>query len=70
MVRLLVVLCTLHTHVCQRVDPMYAAMPVLVCNMRQMQLAEAWAVQNPEIVAGRRIARTMCVAPEKIGGSA
>lgn len=70
MVRLLIVLCALQGHVCRRIDPMFAAMPVLVCDMRQMQLAAEWAEQNPEIVAGRRIARTMCVRPDQIGGAA
>lgn len=50
MVRLLILVCSLHVHAdgaCHRIDPMYAAMPPLVCTMRQMALAEQWAEQNP-----------------------
>ncbi|MDA8051764.1 MAG: hypothetical protein M0002_17480 [Rhodospirillales bacterium] len=66
MVRLLFVLCALHGTTCHRVDPLYQAMSALTCNMRQITFYEQWAVENPELVAGQRLKRTLCVPAQAI----
>lgn len=63
MAKLVILLCSLHSGACHLHDPLLAAMPALTCNIRQMQIAQVWAQENPEIVAGYRIARTVCVPP-------
>lgn len=61
MVRLLILLCTLHGHSCAWHDPMLLPVTPIACTMDAMQQAELWAAKNPELIGDRRIAGTRCV---------
>jgi len=61
MVRLLFVLCAIHGTACHQVDPLYQSMSILTCDMQQLALYEQWAIENPELVAGQRLKRAMCL---------
>ncbi len=66
MVKLLFVLCALHGGACQTVDPLYLPMPASTCNIRQIAFFEQWAIENPELLAGHRLKRTLCVPEHAI----
>ena len=66
MVKLMFVLCAAQVTACHQVDPLYAPMPVLTCNMQQMSLYALWAQANPELVAGQRLGRTRCIRVDSI----
>ncbi len=66
MVKLLFLLCTVHGTTCHAVDPLYQPMSQLTCNMQQLSFYAQWATENPELVAGERLGRAMCVPVDAI----